>query len=296
MSAGGAPAGPDAADVRRTTDPHEMLTRCAGLLAAEPVWTNLVATVAATEAARRDRRSTYLWVERSGQVTALAMATPSQPVCVSDCSAVDAHALADALHRAADDVAGVTGPVLAAEEVARRWCGLTGATIRPGMRQGVHVCDEVVPPTGVRGGPRLATAEDLDLVLAWTTDFSTEAGLGPVRVEAVAWSVADDRVWLWQVPAGAGAGERPVSLVMVRSARGMTRVAPVFTPSPDRRHGYASALTAHVTKRALAAGYRAMLLTDLANATANRIYSTIGYRRVGDAVVLWLDPPTDSAG
>ena len=61
------------------------------------------------------------------------------------------------------------------------------------------------------------------------------------------------------------------------------RVGPVYTPPDGRRRGYAEAVTAAVTARALARGRRfCFLFTDLANPTSNGIYRRIGYRPVCD--------------
>ena len=61
------------------------------------------------------------------------------------------------------------------------------------------------------------------------------------------------------------------------------RVGPVYTPPELRGRGFATAVTAEVTARALAAGRRfCFLFTDLANPTSNAIYQRIGYRPVCD--------------
>ena len=65
---------------------------------------------------------------------------------------------------------------------------------------------------------------------------------------------------------------------------GVVRLGPVYTPPEARRHGYATALVAELSRRALAAGAtKCMLYTDLANPTSNSIYRAVGYRRSGDA-------------
>ena len=65
---------------------------------------------------------------------------------------------------------------------------------------------------------------------------------------------------------------------------GVVRVGPVYTPPKGRRRGYATALVADVSQRALAAvTAKCMLYTDLANATSNSIYQAVGYRRSSDA-------------
>jgi predicted GNAT family acetyltransferase len=67
---------------------------------------------------------------------------------------------------------------------------------------------------------------------------------------------------------------------------GQIRVAPVYTPAHLRGRGYAGAVTAEVSRAALAAGAAEVLLfTDLANPTSNALYQRIGYRAVADFAV-----------
>ncbi|OLE96488.1 MAG: hypothetical protein AUG75_19875 [Cyanobacteria bacterium 13_1_20CM_4_61_6] len=62
------------------------------------------------------------------------------------------------------------------------------------------------------------------------------------------------------------------------------RIGPVYTPPEHRGHGYASALTAHVTQQQLDGGRDyCFLYTDLANPTSNSIYTKIGYAHVCEA-------------
>ena len=84
------------------------------------------------------------------------------------------------------------------------------------------------------------------------------------------------------------AGGVPVSLACVtRQVAGMVRVGPVYTPPERRGHGYASAVTAEVSRAACAAGAGEVLLyTDLANPVSNSIYQRIGDREIEDRVVL----------
>jgi predicted GNAT family acetyltransferase len=87
------------------------------------------------------------------------------------------------------------------------------------------------------------------------------------------------RLWLWEMEG------QPVCLVGHQATVfGSTRVGPVYTPSEHRGHGYASALTAFVSRRILDRGSAACLYTDLANPTSNKIYAAIGYEPVADFV------------
>jgi uncharacterized protein len=61
------------------------------------------------------------------------------------------------------------------------------------------------------------------------------------------------------------------------------RIGPVYTPPEHRRRGYASALTAALTRYLLDGGRRfCFLYTDLANPTSNAIYQQVGYTHVCD--------------
>lgn len=262
--------------------PAELLLRCRQLLDADPVSTSVVATVATAQVRRGEDRGTYLWLEHDEEPVAVGVLLPGSPVALSDCTDAGAAAVAEALLRAGHCVAGASGPAGAAWAFVRRWEALTGVTVARGMAQGVYVCDQVRPPAGVVGAARAAGTEDLPTVFGWFQQFATEAGLDPPSDPGVSTMVGEGRVHLWLDPSG-----DPVSMVVERTSEaGMARLGPVWTPVVYRRRGYASALTAHVTATVHARGHRAMLFTDLDNATSNGIYQAIGYRRTGDAAML----------
>jgi hypothetical protein len=60
------------------------------------------------------------------------------------------------------------------------------------------------------------------------------------------------------------------------------RIGPVYTPPDLRRRGYATALTAALTRSLLERHRFCFLFTDLANPTSNGIYMRIGYEPVAD--------------
>lgn len=80
----------------------------------------------------------------------------------------------------------------------------------------------------------------------------------------------------------------PVALAgLTRRVAGTVRVAPVYTPPEHRRRGYAGAVTAEVSRAAMDADAREVLLfTDLANATSNALYQRLGYRPIANQLVL----------
>ena len=95
------------------------------------------------------------------------------------------------------------------------------------------------------------------------------------------------RLRLWEVDGEARSREAVSMAGSTRPSSGMVRVDAVYTPPRRRRHGYAAAVTAAVTRAALDAGASdVVLFTDLANPTSNAVYTRLGYRPVEDRTLL----------
>ncbi|WP_170289432.1 GNAT family N-acetyltransferase [Metabacillus lacus] len=72
-----------------------------------------------------------------------------------------------------------------------------------------------------------------------------------------------------------------------RPTRNNMNINFVFTPRELRGRGYASNCVAALTKSMLNKGYKtASLYTDLSNPTSNKIYMDIGFKPVGDSVLI----------
>jgi uncharacterized protein len=258
------------------------------VLAADEARHNLIFGICSTLLETPDAYAEkYFWtIERDGGVVGAALMTPPFNVVVARPLALDTVAFAArALHEHDVDLPGVTGALPESDEFARVWQALAGVQLRVRMSQGIYAARAVQLPAGVRGRAREAEPADRTLVLAWLRAFQTEAleEGGPAgSLEAI----VDRR--LQSSTAGLVLWEdenEPVSLCGYggRTPHGI-RIGPVYTPPDLRRRGYASALTAHVTKRLLDAGRDyCFLYTDLTNPTSNRIYVNIGYERVADS-------------
>lgn len=213
------------------------------------------------------------------------LCTPEFPLLLTSITDDAARALVDVLPIVPT---GVNAEPSAATAFASAWQDRTGATSWPLMEQRLYRLGDLVPPDPAPSGtPRTATSGDASLVLAWYGEFGDETGGGIPR------AVQEERlrsglVILWEVD-----GE-PVSMAgRTPTLDGMTRVAPVYTPSAHRRHGYGAAATAAVSRAALDAGVRdVVLFTDLANPTSNGVYRSIGYRPVTDRVLLGFTEKT----
>jgi GNAT superfamily N-acetyltransferase len=224
------------------------------------------------------------WTGPAGDVAGAFLHTPPHPLLLT---AVPAHVAGDlAAALAGRPLAGVNAYAGAAQAFAARWRDATGqrSTVRRRLR--LYRLDELAwPDPAPAGAPRDACEADVPLVSEWFTAFGREVDDLDGEEEQAA-AVRDKLsyrgVLVWE------AGGVPVSIACVtRQVDGMVRVGPVYTPRESRGHGYASAVTAAISARALDAGAREVLLyTDLANPVSNSIYQRIGYRPVEDRVAL----------
>jgi ribosomal protein S18 acetylase RimI-like enzyme len=83
-------------------------------------------------------------------------------------------------------------------------------------------------------------------------------------------------------PTGAGARDGPVATGGIRHARSIAEVVGVATLPAFRRRGLAGAVTACLTRHALAQGMR-MVFLSAQDERAARVYERVGFRRVGTA-------------
>jgi hypothetical protein len=289
MNEPSAPASPAPApsfEVVITNDPEAFAPHAAGWLAADPVPTNVVATV--LEATRRGEPvpdgSLWITVRSGADVVAAAMRTPPFNLYLPPVPPGVGRAVAAALHAAGQALPGVTGGTASAAEFVEAWTAHTGLVATLSRSEGLHVLGTLVPAAGVGGRPRPAGPADAALCTDWETAFQQEAVpdrpmLRQQVAESVARRIERGTLLLWDDGAG------PVSLACWHlPAAGVSRIGPVYTPPEQRCHGYAAAVTAAASEVALAAGAEhVMLFTDLANPTSNGVYARIGYRRVGDA-------------
>jgi predicted GNAT family acetyltransferase len=191
----------------------------------------------------------------------------------------------------ADEVDIVVGTPDVASGFAQACRELTGRAGRVQVHMRLHRIDAAPDVPATSGSFSAMRADDVDLVARWFEEFTAEAwgerfdAARAVpemrsRVDAAAKGMA-----LWRD------GGVPVSMA---GYGGMTptgaRIGPVYTPPSLRGHGYASGLTAALTRQLFERGRRGcFLFTDTANRTSNAIYAAIGYRPVADFVRMQID-------
>lgn len=215
-----------------------------------------------------------------GSIACCALRTPPHALLVTAGEPAALAALAADAFDAFGQLAGVNGPSEAAADFANAWMEIAGGRASLRTRLRLHRIDRVdAALPGVAGHLREAAPEERALAVQWFTAFAREATPDhPLEAEStIDRYLKTAGLYVWDDGA-------PVTLcARTPVASGAARVSLVYTPLQFRRSGYATAATAELTRRLLAAGAPyCCLYTDLANPTANGIYARIGYRPVCD--------------
>jgi hypothetical protein len=294
-----------------TEDPRAFLDRASGLIAADPVLGTVVASVTAravsdVEAGEPGPSWPRWWLtvadEATGEPVGVVMRTAPflpHPLFLLPMPDAAARQVAAALVERGEEVLGVNGALPAARTLAAELARRTGRRARVHEHTRLHVLKKLVEPrVAPDGRPRVAVPAEAALALAWFRAFHADAAeqAGRLAPEAageefderdIDGRIAEGRIWVWEDWLGT-----PVSLVGFNAPSfGVARVGPVYTPAVHRRRGYASVLTAHVSRVLRDSGSQVCLFTDQANPTSNKIYAAIGYEPVVDMANLVLTTP-----
>lgn len=292
--------------LRFCADPGEFLAAAGDYLAADPVVSTVVTTVAhrllaqqADGIAQPDRNWWLVVRDASGAVVGAGMRTapfaPYPPFLLPmpDEAAV---ALAHALRERGEEISAVNGALPAVELCAAELARIGGGRVQVSQHTRLHELGELARPAPVPGGLRPATENDADLVTDWFGAFMGDADEQAGRPRGASAHEAPDRaeilrrihagtMWFWVDDTG-----QPVHLTGANPPSfGVARIGPVYTPPTQRGRGWASNAVAEVSRRIQADGARVCLFTDQANPTSNKIYAALGYRPVVDMANLVID-------
>ncbi|MFI5711468.1 GNAT family N-acetyltransferase [Kribbella sp. NPDC051620] len=276
--------------VRLTTDPAEFKATTFPFLRRDPVLNSYI--LSNTE----DRISGILHDPAPPVFLSIHDETTDEVLGAVFCTAlrgIQLGALSDALVPAIVDACAarapnpdvIAGTASAALLLTELLAARSGKTFRQTTGMRLHKLGTFVEQHA-NGTARQAVAADVEVVVPLLTAYGIELGHPLPPDEQYRWvrtRIERGRLWLWEDDG------HVVSVVgHQQTLFNSTRVGPVYTPPFARGHGYASALTAHVTRLLQAAGSEVCLNTDLANPTSNKIYAAIGYRPLNDFIVYEL--------
>jgi uncharacterized protein len=272
--------------VRRYDDVADFLRQAEDFLAAREAEHNLILGLSArlrTQPLMYGEAPYLAVAETDGRVVGAALRTPPHNLVLSEIDDLDAvEPLAADARDVFDSLPGVLGPKEAVARFAGLWESATGARAQQALAQRIFRAERVESAGHVPGRMRPYEETDRELVGRWFQEFADEA-FPPSHPEPTGDMVSrrlaepEGGLVLWEdgdaVSFAGFGGPTPNGI----------RIGPVYTPPELRRRGYATALTAELTRTLLEGGRRfCFLFTDLANPTSNSIYQRIGYRPVTD--------------
>jgi hypothetical protein len=279
-------------------DPGEFLAAAGDYLAADPVVSTVITTVAyrllaqQADGIAQPGRNWWLVVRNASAMVGAAMRTASfapYPPFLLPMPEEAAVTLARALHERGEEVLGLNGARPAVDLCAAELTRLCGGQVQVSVHTRLHELGELVWPAPVPGGLQAAAEDDVDLVMEWFGAFMGDADEQAGRPRGASAHEVPDRaemlrrlrtgsLWFWVNQAGQRVhltGVSPPSF-------GVARVGPVYTPPAQRGRGWASNAVAEISRRIQAGGARVCLFTDQANPTSNKIYAALGYQPVAD--------------
>src|SRR5690349_9348533 len=166
-------------NLRFTADPAEFLAVAGEHLAAEPVVSTVVTTMAHADRMASSNREWWLVVhDGTGAVVGAGMRTatfaPYPPFLLPmpDEAAVS---LARALHERGEEVRAVNGALPAVELFAAETVRLAGGRVEVSRHTRLHELGELSPPAPVPGALKVATEDDAELVGQWFAAFMGDA-------------------------------------------------------------------------------------------------------------------------
>jgi predicted GNAT family acetyltransferase len=222
-------------------------------------------------------------LERAGEVCATFYRLPPRALGVSPLTPEQADSLAAHLAALGHSLPSVSADNSTATAFAAEWQRHTGATPKlRDTRLRLYRLGTLTPPEPMpTGRGRVLGEQDLDQAMFWCSEFAKAVG-EEVSIDADSWAdtrFADKHYTLWETPDGT-----PVSIAgMNPMIGGQIQVDIVYTPTHLRGRSYAGAVTAEVSRAAMAAGARDVILfANLANPTSNALYQRLGYRALTD--------------
>lgn len=271
--------------VELTDDPAAFRAEAFGFLSADPVRHSVLLSNVEKRASgvviERERQLYVSVRDDAGEVAGAAMYVEPYRIYIGSLQPELAPAVAEALAPVVADAPGVDGTAEATATFNARWRDLTGLAAVETGRVRLHRLGRLTPRAGIDGSGRAADARlAAALTDEWAAGFVRDTD-GPTG-DAVPTSrefLTAGRLYHWVVD------DAPVSMAGHQiPSFGVSRVSMVYTPPELRGRGYASAVTAYISKLLLDRGLQVCLYTDLANPTSNKIYAAIGYRPVADFV------------
>ncbi|HHT7237377.1 MULTISPECIES: GNAT family N-acetyltransferase [Bacillus] len=233
----------------------------------------------------------FMAVAKQGEeVTVVFLQTVEKQMIVatSEIAEEDIAELAKELTKVYPDIPGFIGNKKVIQKLAEEIAILERKKTTLGMEQGVYELKRVKKKWSGDGIFRAVNSDELPLIEQWIYQFCEDVKLPTTKEEAkqTAYTlITTNRLF------GLEVGGKLVSVAAkTRPTTNNITVNFVYTPKEERKKGYASICVAALSQRMLDEGYKTTTLyTDLANPTSNKIYQEIGYEKIMESVLIFLE-------
>ncbi|NIT60932.1 MAG: GNAT family N-acetyltransferase [Aliifodinibius sp.] len=225
-------------------------------------------------------------VENGSGIALIALMTPPYPLQIAgpDNDTVESvQFLASRLREDGWDIPSVMGEETIARAFEKCWNEIAGTGSREAMRERLYELRSVQPIQYPAGNLRQAKMGGLELAIKWGYSFHSDC-FGDSRprthIENMTSNLIEEgNLYFWLNP-------EPVSMAaFTRPTMNGISISHVYTPPELRRKGYASAIVAKLSQKALDSGKKfCTLFTDSSNPTSNSIYQKIGYEPITDII------------
>ncbi|HGH7173559.1 TPA: GNAT family N-acetyltransferase [Bacillus wiedmannii] len=209
-------------------------------------------------------------------------------VATSEMAEEDIVELAKKLTKVYSNVPGLIGNKKIVQKLAEEIAVLENKKTNVVMEQGVYALQQVKKKWTEDGAFREIGSDELPLIEQWIYQFCEDVRLPTTKEEAKQTAhtlITNRRLFGLEVD-----GKLVSVAAKTRPTTKNITVNFVYTPKESRKKGYASSCVAALSQRMLDEGYKTTTLyTDLANPTSNKIYQEIGYEKIAESVLIFLE-------
>lgn len=209
-------------------------------------------------------------------------------VATSEMMEEDIVELAKKLAEVYPNVPGLIGNKKIVQRLAEEIAVLENKKTTVVMEQGIYELKQVKKKWDGDGVFREVSSDELTLIEQWIYKFCEDVKLPTTKEEAKQTAhtlITNRRLFGLEVD-----GKLVSVAAKTRPTTNNITVNFVYTPKEARKKGYASNCVAALSQCMLDEGYKTTTLyTDLANPTSNKIYQEIGYEKMMESVLIFLE-------
>lgn len=235
---------------------------------------------------------TFMGVAKRGEEIAIVFLQTEEKiqmiVATSEIAEEDIVELAKKLAEVYPNVPGLIGNKKTVQRLAEEIAVLENKKTNVVMEQGVYALQQVKKKWTEDGDFREIGSDELPLIEQWIYQFCEDVRLPTTKEEAKQTAhtlITNRRLFGLDVD-----GKLVSVAAKTRPTTNNITVNFVYTPKEARKKGYASSCVAALSQRMLEEGYKTTTLyTDLANPTSNKIYQEIGYEKIMESVLIFLE-------